>query len=483
MDQAGNLYGAAPNGPGELGFGIVFKLDPSGNETVLHAFISGSDGAFPLSNLLLDAAGNLYGMTRDGGTYGVGTVYKLDASGKETILYNFGATTDDANTPWGGLVMDKSGNLYGTTLQGGTSGIGTVFKLDTSGNETVLHSFSGIPDGAFPYAGLAIDAAGNLYGTTYGGGNTFYPNPCSGGSGCGTVYKVDTSGNETVLYRFNFIDGAQPFFTIPVLDQQGNIYGTTSNGGSGNVGVVFKLNTSGNETVLHTFPYQGVVEGDPVAGLVMDKAGNLYGTTTLGPNSGTVFKIDTSGNETVLHDFTGLGTGPNGIGVSIDGAVPESVLIIDKADSNLYGTTFGGGAFNRGTVFKLTLPVSFSAFSAQLTITGKHQPAFDLLATFTLGAGRPPLDPPTEQVILDLGTFSTTIPAGSFVLGKHGKYTFTGTIDYVNLQVTITPLGGTSYEIKASGTGVNLTSQTNPVDVKLNFGVDTGETSVTARFR
>jgi len=335
MGTAGSLYGTTSfcfaGGPA----GNVFKLDPSGNEAGLHSFTGGSDGAFPkYGSLLMDQAGNLYGSTEQGGAYGSGTVFKIDTSGNKTVLYSFGPYgSGDGYYPWAGVIMDKAGNLYGTTSGGGAAYSGTVFKLDAFGNETVLHSFTG-PDGAFRQASLIMDSAGNLYGITTWGGAYGY----------GTVFKLDTSGNETVLYSFAEArgDGGEPYdYGSLVMDAAGNLYGTTFHGGAYGVGTVFKLDTSGNETVLHSF--NGSDGEGPDAGLMMDAAGNLYGTVPWGGayNKGTVFKLDTSGNEVVLCNFAGS-----------DGAHPYAGLIMDTA-GNLYGTAGEGGAYDLGTVFKI----------------------------------------------------------------------------------------------------------------------------------
>jgi uncharacterized repeat protein (TIGR03803 family) len=362
-DAASNLYGTTDGG-GTFNTGTVFKLDTSGNETVLYSFKGGSDGAFPSAGLVMDATGNLYGTTSHGGSggcsfsSGCGTVFKLDAAGNETVLYSFKGGSD-GGVPVAGLIMDAAGNVYGTTQNGGSGGgcsfgCGTVFKLDTAGNETVLHSFTGSPgDGGRPVAGLIMDTAGNLYGTTAEGGS----GTCTviNGipvSGCGTVFKLDPAGNETVLHSFaGGSDGIQALAAL-IMDQAGNLYGTTELGGSFGSGTVFKLDPSGNETVLHTFTGGNDGAAPLFAGLIMDTAGNLYGTTQNGGGSsncavgcGTVFKLDTSGNETVLHSFTGS---PG------DGARPPAGLIMDKT-GNLYGTTNGGGASGFGTVFKLTV--------------------------------------------------------------------------------------------------------------------------------
>lgn len=371
MDAAGNLYGTTTGGNGQ-GTGTLFKLDPSGHETVLQLFeATNRNGA-----LIMDGTGNLYGTNFDGGMFGVGSVYKLDPSGHLTVLYSFTGnppgfpfTSSDGANPYAGLLMDASGNLYGTTLWGGSFGYGTVFELDTSGHETVLYSFNlNNGDGENPYGGLVMDAVGTLYGTTYTGSAYNYG---------GTVFKLDTSGTETLTHVFpsNFCDGAFLYAGL-TLDAAGNVYGTTFDGGCSTspgaqaYGTVFKVGASaphsaGIETILYTFTtsaarpvFSGGDGTFPYAGLVMDTAGNLYGTTSEGGayGFGTVFKVDTAGTETVLHSFTGS-----------DGANPYAGLIFDAAGS-LYGTTYNGGAFGFGTVFKLapdsippSVTVSFAA--------------------------------------------------------------------------------------------------------------------------
>jgi uncharacterized repeat protein (TIGR03803 family) len=300
--------------------------------SVLYNFAGGSDGKTPYA-ALIEAGGNLYGTTHEGGAFHYGTVFKVDASGAETVLHSF--TNTDGAYPWGSLMRDVAGNLYSTTKAGGTFGDGTVFKLDPAGNETVLHNFAGGADGVGPYAGLIRDAT-NLYGTTYGA----LPY-----GDYGTVFKVDRNGTETVLYTFTGgADGGKPSASL-VLDAAGNLYGTASIGGTFNGGTVFKVDPSGALTVLHTF-MGGTTDGAyPKSGLVLDKNGNLYGTTYSGGagHSGTVFKLDTSGSLTLLYSFAG-GT---------DGANPIGGLVLGS-QGNFYGTTYGGGAANHGTVFKLS---------------------------------------------------------------------------------------------------------------------------------
>ena len=336
-DAAKNLYGTASSG-GAYGYGVVFKVNWLGKETVLYSFTGGSDGKSPNGSLVLDAANNLYGTTVTGGAYGFGTVFKLDTTGKETVLYSFlgGA---NGQYPWAGLAFDSAGNLYGTTLGGGASGYGTVFKLDSSGHQTVLYSFTDAGgDGAYPYAGLVLDAANNLYGTTEYGGNYDY----------GVVFKVDTAGSETVLYSFTGgADGGYPMFGALILDAANNLYGTTDEGGAKGAGTVFKLDTAGTESVLYSFcSVYGCTDGAaPEGGLVQDWAGNLYGATTQGgtSNAGTLFELDTTGKETVLYSFTGKN----------DGSWPQATLCLGPL-GNLFGTATRGGSAGYGVVFTVT---------------------------------------------------------------------------------------------------------------------------------
>jgi uncharacterized repeat protein (TIGR03803 family) len=282
LDPEGNIYGTNTVSPATVGLGdgLVFKLDPAGNETVLYAFTGGTDGGYPNAGVIRDSAGNLYGTTENGGAGGGGIVYKLDPVGNETVLYSF-TDGSDGGLPVGGVIRDASGSLYGTTQYGGADGAGVVFKVDASGNETVRYTFTGGADGAYPAAGVVGDSAGNLYGTTQYGG----------ASGAGVVFKVDKSGNETVLYSFTGgADGGNPAAGV-IRDPSGNLYGTTQYGGSAGQGVVFKVDASRNETVLHTFT--GADGAYPVAGLTGDAAGRLYGTTSNGgsKNDGVVFVI------------------------------------------------------------------------------------------------------------------------------------------------------------------------------------------------
>jgi len=348
IDGSGNLYGTTQQG-GAHGHGTVFKLSSSGTETVLHSFGSPGDGQDPQAPLIMDNAGNLYGATFHGGANGDGAIFKVATDNTETVLYSFGATRSDGQNPVGGLVMDGAGNLYGTTEIGGAYNSGTVFKLTASGAETVLHSFLALGmgiDGQFPQRALLIDSAGDLFGTT----------PNGGADTAGTVFKLSANGTITILYSFGgTTDGRTPFAGV-IEDSAGNLYGTTADGGANGgglgAGVVFSLSAAGKETVLYSFGATGKDGLNPYEGLVMDSAGNLFGTTRAGGASasggarrgGTVFKLSPAGTETILYSFGAAGAN--------DGSSPQATLVMDGA-GNLYGTTSAGGAHGDGTVFKI----------------------------------------------------------------------------------------------------------------------------------
>ena len=292
FDAAGNLYGTTEVS-GKVGGGVVFKLTPKADgtwtESVLHNFgVSHKDGTNPAAGLIFDADRNLYGTTLNGGAAEFGTVFRLtrdaDGSWKEKVLYSFAGGIKDGGGPEAGLIFDTTGNLYGTTNAGGANNEGTVFKLmpqaDGSWKEKVLYSFiGGIKDGGGPSAGLIFDTAGNLFGTTAGGG----------AYGRGVVFQLTPNSNgswkEKLLHQFTAgKDGGYPNAGL-IFDHAGNLYGTTTYGGpndcAGSCGVVFRLaprSKSGwRETVLHTF--SGRPGANPVAGVIFDAAGNLYGTT------------------------------------------------------------------------------------------------------------------------------------------------------------------------------------------------------------
>ena len=356
VDSAGNVYGTTPAGGGEGGYyGSVYKINPAGHFKLLHSFGTSEQipgGSTPFATLARDSSGNLYGTTFYGGSNSSGVVFKLDQENNYSVLYSFPLPWGSPYGfgPFGSLTLDTQGNLYGAG-PGGThhcnnGSCGMVFKLDPSGNVTVLYGFA-TGKGIYPNAGLIRDGAGNLYGTTIAGSKGSH----------GLVYKLDSKGKETVLHYFGKKpDGTNPRFGL-VQDAAGNFYGTTEEGGLRgcpdgegplSCGVVFKVDPSGNETILYSFT--GKTDGgNPYGPLVIDGAGNLYGTAGWGSKSGVIFKVDPSGNETVLYNFAG----------GAEGVTPQGGLAMDS-QGNLYGTTYTGGnmsacnGYGCGVVFKLT---------------------------------------------------------------------------------------------------------------------------------
>jgi uncharacterized repeat protein (TIGR03803 family) len=329
-DAAGNLYGTSEYG-GPSRRGVVYKLSRTGHYKVLHGFTSGADGDRPIGGVTRDSAGNLYGTTYTGGAANAGAVYKVNMAGHETVLYSFTGGSDGAN-PIAGVIRDSAGNLYGTTALGGAAFNGVVFKLDMAGQETVLYSFTGEADGGQPYAGVIQDATGNLYGTTYQGGLGNH----------GVVYKLDVTGQETVLYSFTGEpDGDQPHGGV-ALDPAGNLYGTTFLGGTSDQGAVYKLDATGRESILYSFT-GGSDGGNPADGVVRTPNGDLYATASgYTSGHGVVFELNSAGDYTILYSFTGANDGGN----PLAGVIRDS-----KGD--LYGTTSGGGKHNRGTIFEI----------------------------------------------------------------------------------------------------------------------------------
>jgi uncharacterized repeat protein (TIGR03803 family) len=299
------LYGTTEYGGGGCawGCGIVYSISTTGKESMLHSFDNKDDGTIPRAGLI-DVAGIFYGTTAGGGSGSCrcGTVYTISTSGSEKILYSFGEKPDGAH-PYAALI-DVKGTLYGTTAAGGSSDYGTVYSITTTGAEKVLHNFSSSPDGAEPTAAL-IDVGGTLYGTTpYGGDATCYE---VSNSACGIVYSITTAGKENVLYTFtpgsDFGGGSHPYAGL--VNVSGVLYGTAAVGGNGfgcndyGCGVVYSVTTTGNETVLHVF--NGGSDGaSPDQGSTMsDVDGTLYGTTPYGGGShcnkgggcGTIFAV------------------------------------------------------------------------------------------------------------------------------------------------------------------------------------------------
>jgi uncharacterized repeat protein (TIGR03803 family) len=340
-DPAGNLYGTTYY-PGVLGGGVVFKVDTAGTESVLYSFCMQeycADGAGPVAPVVRDKAGNIYGTTYFGGGSGgcsgnnyCGTVFKIDTAGKETVLHSFDYS--GGCHPSQGLVMDKSGTLFGTTSGYDCSTYGNIFKLDGAESFIILHSFAGPPsDGAYPnYGNLAMDKSGNLYGLTAEGGADNW----------GALYELSKSGTFTLLHSFipGTSDGCDPEGSV-VRDNAGNLYGTTNGCGSTGNGTIWKVSNKGKETILHNFAGGSSDGCYPYGGVARDTKGNLYGVTyACGANGyGALYKLSTSGRLTLLHSFD-----------YSDGILPIGE-VLRNGKGTLYGTTYMGGTYGYGTVW------------------------------------------------------------------------------------------------------------------------------------
>lgn len=456
-------------------------------EDVLYSFTGTSDGSFPTSNLTMTPNGNFYGTTSSGGL-GFGTVFQLSPNGSggwtETTLYSFcpvAGCADGQNPTYSNVIFDGQGNLYGTALGGGANGLGVVFKLTNSGGtwtESVLHSFTGAPDGANPENGLIMDSAGNLYGVASAGGTgsgkgCVYELSPSGsgwtakvlydissthsgltlgatpgiiyGTSYGTIFQLTLNGSghwvPTVLFTFNSADaateGSNPVGTL-VLDNAGNLYGTTLTGGTNNVGVVFKLTPTQTppwtETLLYSFGGNakfGPNSASPVAGIIFDSKFNIFGTTKAGglKGAGTVYELAAPANgkgayqEHIVFNFDGE-----------NGAQPKSSLVMDSA-GYLYGTVYTGGSNGEGAVFQSNAHANIT----KTTLTSSPNPSIEgqpvtFTATVTSSNGPPP---DGENVLFDkignaptiggVATFTTKrLPVGSIETSA----TYSGDINF-----------------------------------------------------
>jgi uncharacterized repeat protein (TIGR03803 family) len=345
-------------------------------ETNLHSFGSSpNDGLEVDAGLAKGSDGNFYGTTFAGGI-GVGTVFRISPSGTYTTLYSFLSVPNDGKYPEAGLVQGSDGDLYGTTLRGGTNEHGTVFRISSSGSYTSLYSFLSVPgDGYYPFDALVQGSDGSLYGTTEFGG--------SGGKG--TVFRIGPSGTYTQLYSFAGPprDGADPEVGL-VQGSDGSFYGTTYGGGTYNTGTVFRISPSGSYTSLYSFGSSSIDGENPFAMLVQGSDGNFYGTTYYGGtyNTGTVFRISPSGSYTSLYSFAGS---PN------DGYEPHA--LVQGSDGSFYGTTLVGGTSTNcgigvgcGIVFKLTVPLSSPPYPIN-QITGIQKSGTNLVFTIPSIAG------------------------------------------------------------------------------------------------
>jgi uncharacterized repeat protein (TIGR03803 family) len=360
VEANGYFYGTSYYGGG-AGVGSIFRMDQTGNLTTLHS-LAYADGAFPVAGLVLASDGNFYGTATFGGTSDLGTIFRMDGAGNLTRLHSFGG--DDGASPSGTLIQANDGAFYGTTSSGGADGLGTVYRADSSGSVVTLHSFASA-DGISPLSGVIQGSDGNFYGTASTPLGSENPLP-------GIIFKMDPSGQLTVLHTFAVSDGWNP--VTPLIQATGGqFYGTTFSGGDNGTGTIFRIDSAGNFATLH------VLSGDdlqfPLTGLIQGSDGSLYGTAYggwppygAGATSG-VFRVDLSGNLTELHRFAGAdGLGPRG-------------GLFQASDGYFYGTTAEGGAAGVGTIFKIDSLGNFNSLQSLPRGDGERPMASVLQAT------------------------------------------------------------------------------------------------------
>ncbi len=439
----GNLYSTTPAG-GSGGLGTVVQVTPAGAVTVLYNF-DGTHGKVPSGGLTLGTDGNLYGTTSIGGSTNLGVIFNITPTGTLTVLHTF--AMGDGYSPAAPPIQAADGNFYGTTVYGGASAYGTVYKMTPAGGYTVLHSFD-LTNGSRPYGPLVQANDGNFYGMAFGGvGNNRY----------GMVFKVTGKGTFTILHAFDLTDGGNPYPGL-VLGKDGNLYGTTSNGGSVGYGDVIKITPGGTLTVLHSFT-PASDGGSPYGGLVQATDGNFYGVGYLGgaTNHGTIFRITPGGTFAARYSFDGT-----------KGGSPE-VTLLQHTNGILYGNTNTGGAHNTGVFY--SLKASLAAYAALLPTSGKVGKSVGILGQgFNSATGVSFNGTAATKVKVSADTFLTaTVPAGA-TTGLVTVAIPSGNLkSKVNFRVTpsiksFTPTSG-GVGTPVTITGVSLTQAT-----KVTFG-------------
>ena len=420
----GYLYGMTPTG-GSAGKGSLYRTTPQGSVVIIHSFGDGSvtnDGATPTDNLIQASDGNFYATTSAGGSAGKGAVIKATPSGTVTILHSFGdnSVTNDGASPTASLIQGSDGNFYGTTPAGGSAGDGTVFMITPLGSVTILHSFGDgtvTADGLSPNFNLVQAIDGNFYGTT----------PLGGTASAGTVFRITAQGGVTILHDFQdgtvTDDGSKPMCGL-VQNTDGNLYGTTSLGGSASEGCAFNISTQGQVNILYSFGsfiYDGLY---PAAGLLIGRDGFLYGATTDGGSAGNgaLFQLSPQGQETVLHSFGDKSVANDG------NETAAANNLVQASDGHFYGTTSLGGSASDGVIFKLAL--GLPEITSAATATG----------TATL-----PFSYQTTATNQTTAYASTNLPAGLSIDPNTGLITGTPTATgTTTATITLTNAVGTS---------------------------------------
>lgn len=486
----GNFYGSTRSG-GAFNLGTIFKISPGGTLTTLHSFCAQTscpDGSEVGAPLALGTDGNFYGTTSSGGANSYGTVFKITGAGALTTLYSFCAQVNctDGIGPIGGLVQGVDGNFYGTTYAGGVGAFGTVFKITGAGSLTTLYSFCPdgftCTDGVAPFAGLVQGTDGNFYGTTTDGGTH---------SQGGTVFEITPKGILTTLYSFcalaSCTDGLNPFKAVLIQGADGNFYGTTSSGGANSsTGTIFKITSGGTLTKLYDFCAQtNCTDGiNPYMGVIQGTDGNLYGTTSSGGSNsfngyGTVFEITRTGTLTTLYSFCPLG-------FSCTDATSPYAGLVQGTSGLLYGTASSGGAHDNGTVFSLA--AGLGAFVEIRPASGKEGAKIGILGQGFSSSSLVKFGGTKATTIVLSGTtfITATVPAGALtgaVTVTTGTTTLTSaqTFRVLPTITSFTPTSGTvGTAVMITGTGLMQTTTVTFGGVKATTVIKNSDTQVTA---
>ncbi len=503
----GNLYGTSTQG-GSVGAGNVYEITPNGTLTSIYSFCAQGtppsdcpDGYQPLASLIQASNGDFYGTTRGGGANNEGSVFKITTGGTLTTIYSFCSVAGcpDGEQPWGPLFQASNGDLYGmTNFDGPNSGWGTIFKLTLTGKLTTIAGLSYTPGGNMPVSGLIQDGTGDLYGTT----------PTGGGNGgctydCGTVFKITAAGKITYLHNFCALsgcaDGGNPEAAL-VQASNGNFYGTTSVGGANGQGTVFEITPAGKLTTIYNFCSEsGCTEGAaPRSTLVQATDGNLYGTTENGgdyyagqagfcPASygcGTIFEITTAGKLTTLYSFCQISG-------CLDGFFPTSGLTLDT-NGTFYGATPAGGTVDCpqdgggcGTLF--TEFTGISPFVALQTTSGKEGAKIGILGQGFSNSSLVEFGGTAASAVTVTGTtfITATVPAGALtgsVTVTTGSTALTSSHPFSVLP-TITSIpssGSVGSPVAIEGTGLTQTTKVTFGGVKATSFTVNSDTQVTA---
>ena len=505
FDGSGNMYGTCEQ-DGINNGGTLWEYSSGGNFTVLHSFTSSSDGSHPYCRVTFDSSGNMYGTCPNGGPIGGGTLWKYSSEGNFSVLHNFGSAAG-GETPFSGVTIDSSGDLFGTGQVGGANTGGVLWEYSSAGVFSVLHNFASSSDGKYPYAGVKLDASNNIYGTCDSSG------PHNGG----TLWKYSSGGVFSVLHGFNGSgDGDAPFYGGVTLDVNGNVFGTCYAGGANSGGTLWEYSSGGVFSVLRSFT--NASDGyRPYAGVTLDSSGNMYGTCNNGGanSGGTLWEYSSGGVFSVLRSFT----------PASDGADPYAGVTLDTS-GNIYGTCSGGGGTSDCTLWEYgttatltgvsvssnsfmggsssvgTVTLSGAAGASGLTITLSSNSQYAVVPpNVTIPAGATSASFPiwtapssSTQSAVITATNSTNTFTTNLTLSAYSPYVFNVQVaptfvvggstvtGQVQLDHFVTTIGGEVVDLSSSNVvGSGSAYATVPASVTVPFGANSATFSITTQ--